>query len=42
VRLIVWCRGCRRQVEPDPAEQARRYGAPFPIGATGLLAVQNQ
>jgi hypothetical protein len=27
VRLIVWCRHCSHQVEPDPAEQARRYGA---------------
>jgi hypothetical protein len=27
VRLIVWCRDCGHQVEPDPAEQARRYGA---------------
>jgi hypothetical protein len=27
VRLIVWCRSCQRQVEPDPAEQAQRYGA---------------
>ena len=27
VRLIVWCRDCRHQVEPDPAEQAVRYGA---------------
>jgi Zn finger protein HypA/HybF involved in hydrogenase expression len=26
VRLIVWCRECRYQVEPDPAEMARRYG----------------
>jgi hypothetical protein len=26
VRLIVWCRDCRHQVEPDPAEMARRYG----------------
>jgi hypothetical protein len=31
VRLIVWCRACRRQVEPDPAEQARRYGAEMPV-----------
>jgi hypothetical protein len=23
----VWCRDCRHQVEPDPAEQAERYGA---------------
>jgi hypothetical protein len=27
VRLIVRCRSCQRQVEPDPAEQAQRYGA---------------
>jgi hypothetical protein len=27
VRLIVWCLGCRHQVEPDPAEMAERYGA---------------
>jgi Zn finger protein HypA/HybF involved in hydrogenase expression len=26
VRLIVWCRDCYHQVEPDPAEMARRYG----------------
>jgi hypothetical protein len=31
VRLIVWCRKCRHQVEPDPAEQARRYGAEMPV-----------
>ena len=23
-RLIVWCRDCRHQIEPDPAEQALR------------------
>ena len=27
VRLIVWCPDCRHQVEPDPVEQAQRYGA---------------
>jgi hypothetical protein len=27
VRLIVWCRDCGRQVEPDPVEMAERYGA---------------
>jgi hypothetical protein len=27
VRLIVWCKDCRHQVEPDPAEMASRYGA---------------
>jgi hypothetical protein len=27
LRLIVWCRGCQHQVEPDPAQLAERYGA---------------
>jgi hypothetical protein len=27
VRLIVWHRDCGRQVEPDPAFHASRYGA---------------
>jgi hypothetical protein len=27
VRLIVWCKACGHQVEPDPGEHARRYGA---------------
>jgi hypothetical protein len=27
VRLIVWCKACQRQVEPDPAEMTERYGA---------------
>jgi hypothetical protein len=31
VRLIVWCLDCRRQVEPDPAEMAERYGAETPV-----------
>jgi hypothetical protein len=31
VRLIVWCRDCGHQVEPDPAEHARRYGAEVPV-----------
>ena len=26
VRIIVWCKACQRQTEPDPAEQARLYG----------------
>jgi hypothetical protein len=26
VRLIVWCRDCSHQVEPDPAEMSARYG----------------
>jgi Zn finger protein HypA/HybF involved in hydrogenase expression len=31
VRLVVWCRDCRHQVEPDPAEQAARYGADLTV-----------
>ena len=27
VRLIVWCKECHHQVEPDPAEMAAQYGA---------------
>ena len=27
VRSIVWCKECRHQVEPDPAEMAARYSA---------------
>jgi hypothetical protein len=27
VRLIIWCLGCHRQVDPDPAEMAERYGS---------------
>jgi len=27
VRLIVWCKACGHQVEPDPAEMAQQYGA---------------
>jgi hypothetical protein len=31
LRLIVWCRECQHQVEPDPAEMATRYGAETPV-----------
>jgi hypothetical protein len=27
IRIIVWCKACQHQVEPDPAEVAARYGA---------------
>jgi hypothetical protein len=30
-RIVVWGRGCRHRVEPDPAELARRYGADTPV-----------
>jgi hypothetical protein len=38
VRLIVWCRECTHQVEPDPAEMAARYGAETSEGVTGWSA----
>jgi hypothetical protein len=40
VRLIVWCKECGRRVEPDPAEQARRYGVEMavPDCTSGLSA----
>jgi hypothetical protein len=25
VRIIVWCKACQHQIEPDPAELAERY-----------------
>jgi hypothetical protein len=31
VRLIVWCRDCHHQAEPDPAEMARLYGPETPV-----------
>ena len=31
VGLIVRCRDCGHQVEPDPAEMAARYGAETPV-----------
>jgi rubredoxin len=31
LRLIVWCRGCGYQVEPDLAPLAERYGADTPV-----------
>jgi hypothetical protein len=31
VRLIVWCKACQHQVEPDPTEMATRYGAETPV-----------
>ena len=31
VRLIVWCKGCGHQVEPDAAEMAERYGAELAV-----------
>ena len=37
VRVMVGCKACQRQAEPDPAEMTARYGPKFPysIGASG-------
>ncbi len=31
LRLMVWCKACRHQVEPDVAEQVKRYGPELPL-----------
>jgi DNA-directed RNA polymerase subunit RPC12/RpoP len=31
VTLIVWCKDCRHQVEPDAAAMADRYGAEMSV-----------
>jgi hypothetical protein len=31
VRLIVWCKGCKHQIEADPAKMATRCGAETPV-----------
>jgi hypothetical protein len=36
VRLIVWCKECQHQVEPETAAMATRYGAETPLGSTGV------
>jgi hypothetical protein len=37
-RLIVWCRDCRHQVEPDPGDMAERYGAELSVPELALAA----
>jgi hypothetical protein len=43
-RLIVWCRACGHQVEPDAAQLADRHDADTPVvdlaRAAGLLAMR--
>ena len=31
LRLIVWCKACRHQAEPDLAQLVERYGADVPL-----------
>jgi hypothetical protein len=31
VRIIVWCKACGHQTEPDPAVMVERYGADVPV-----------
>ena len=35
VRIIVWCKACQRQIEPDPAELAERYGVGVAVPRAG-------
>jgi hypothetical protein len=35
VRIIIWCKACGDQTEPNPAVMAERYGAIFAITRTG-------
>ena len=37
VRLIVWCKECRYQVEPDPAEMAAPWSDVAARDTTGKL-----
>jgi len=30
-RIVVWCRSCHHQVEPEAAAMAERYGADVPV-----------
>ena len=39
LRLRVWCNACGRQIELDPAEQARWYGPETPVPALGKRVV---
>jgi hypothetical protein len=48
-RLIVWCRDCRHEVEPDPAEMAARrakegdrklVGTPLPVKSKRRVRLQ--
>jgi hypothetical protein len=31
VRLIVWCKACNHQAEPDVSDQVARYGAALAV-----------
>ena len=31
VRIIVWCKACGHETEPDPVEMAARHGADVPV-----------
>jgi len=42
VRIIIWCRACQHQVEPDPAETAARHSTETSVRdwrITGILKV---
>ena len=42
IRITVRCKDCRHQVEPNPAEQMRRYGAETTIPERAARLVCSQ
>ena len=42
VDLIVWCKACRHQVEPDVADLVSRYGAELPVPEWSVLRMRLQ
>jgi len=38
VRLIVWCKSCGHQAEPDVATQVAHHGATMPVSRLGALS----
>lgn len=42
LRLIVWCKACRHQAEPDVAELVERYGAGSSISVAPTLMTAPQ
>jgi rubredoxin len=42
VRLLVWCKACGYRSEPDPGEQARRYGPKTSVPDWGTRLVCSQ
>jgi hypothetical protein len=41
VRLVVWCKSCGHQAEPDVAIQVAHHGATMPVPDWALFALLN-